>query len=84
VGLASLEPGIDKLVVEFYLYSRYSLLRVIKEGYNSLFFSQSDRRGISISRDEICAIYAQGEEAVMAWVESWVAQTHALEARVEA
>jgi transposase len=39
---------------------------------------------LSISRDEICAIYAQGEDAVIAWVESLVARTHVLETRVEA
>ena len=39
---------------------------------------------LSISRDEIRAIYAQGEEAVIELVESLVARINALEERVEA
>jgi transposase len=39
---------------------------------------------LSISRDEIRAIYAQGEEAVIELVESLVARINALEDRVEA
>lgn len=39
---------------------------------------------LSISRAEIRAIYAQGEEAVIALVESLVGRINALEARVEA
>lgn len=39
---------------------------------------------LSISRDEIRAIYAQGEDAVIALAESWVERISALETRVEA
>jgi transposase len=39
---------------------------------------------LSISRDEIRAVYAQGEDAVIALVESLVARINALEDRVEA
>jgi transposase len=39
---------------------------------------------LSISRDEIRAVYAQGEDAVIALVESLVARINALEERVEA
>jgi transposase len=39
---------------------------------------------LSISRDEIRAIYAQGEDAVMALAENLVGRINALEARVEA
>jgi hypothetical protein len=39
---------------------------------------------LSISRDEIRAIDAQGEEAVIELVESLVARINALEERVEA
>jgi transposase len=39
---------------------------------------------LSISRDEIRAVYAQGEEAVIELVESLVARINALEERVEA
>ena len=38
---------------------------------------------LSISKDEIRACYAQGEEAVIALVESLVARINALEARIE-
>ena len=39
---------------------------------------------LSISRDEIRAVYAQGEASVIALVESLVARINALEDRVEA
>jgi transposase len=39
---------------------------------------------LSISRDEIRAIYAQGEEAVIELVEGLVARINALEDRVDA
>jgi hypothetical protein len=38
---------------------------------------------LTISKDEICACYAQEEEAVITLVESLVAQINALEARIE-
>jgi transposase len=38
---------------------------------------------LTISKDEICACYAQGEEAVITLVESLVARINALEARIE-
>ena len=38
---------------------------------------------LSISKDEIRACYAQGEEAVIALVESLVERINALEARIE-
>ena len=38
---------------------------------------------LTISKDEIRACYAQGEEAVVALVESLVARINALEARIE-
>jgi transposase len=38
---------------------------------------------LTISKDEIRACYAQGEEAVIALVQSLVARINALEARIE-
>jgi len=46
--------------------------------------SQSSPKKLTIRRDEIRAVYAQGEDAVIALVEGLLERIAVLEARVEA